>query len=171
MSIVSLAYETHLVKRKCLYHRPDRATSILCGVMRMIPGMAVKLSLEGVCHARSGHDGTLCDTRHAILLIRSRHQGAVPVKTCSLISKIIRHFDLDRITIIRFYQRSRKLTVDADGALGLYAIRSNITRRDGEVVRAHGAFRRGCIWVRAVGRDFSPGCLSGVASATTVILW
>lgn len=161
-------------------------SSVLCGVVAVVPRGAVVACLEQILEAFAWSDGTLLNRRHSVIPGSLLLTESVPVHGGTFFgaSDSIVDGDLDHISPICLYQGAGELAVDEDDTL-VDTIRGNGTPFDGEIVRSdhtgvgHINIRVGTLggssspwiplWQRVVGQELwvdrraqSPVCASTI---------
>lgn len=116
-------------------HGPEQPTSILTGIMRVIPTTAVQIRFERISQRLSRRDRALLNRRHPIIPGRRPLEDTMPVQGSPLFrtGNLVRHFHLNRVSPIGFDEGGRELTVDQDDAL-VDPIRGDEATLDGEIV-------------------------------------
>lgn len=139
-------------------HGPEQASSILTGVMRVIPRRAVNVRFELIGERLLGRNRALLDRGHPVEPRSGSLEDPMPMQGRPLFwfGNLVVHFHLNGVSPIRFDQWARELTVDQDDAL-VDPIRGDEATLDGEVVGSDDpGGRRLFIRVAVVRRPGSP---------------
>lgn len=115
----------------------EQATSVLRGVVRVIPRSSIQSRLKPVSVGLGGSNRALGDSRDTIFPLSILLSEPVPVERGSLrtVGDVVGDRHLDPVTPVGLYSRAGESAVHEQD-LALIAIRGDYTAADGEVVFA-----------------------------------